>query len=83
MYKLYTLDNQFIEKAYLVPVNFTGIVSMNNGSKWWYLNGKQHRIDGPAIILHDGSKEYYVHDVKITEQHFNILLNTIKLKELL
>ena len=28
--------------------------------KEWYLNGKLHRVDGPAIIKHDGKKEWFL-----------------------
>ena len=31
------------------------------GHKAWYLNGKRHRLDGPAIIWNDGSKSWFVH----------------------
>jgi len=30
------------------------------GHKVWYLNGKQHREDGPAVEWADGSKEWYL-----------------------
>jgi hypothetical protein len=32
----------------------------NNGNKWWYLNGKQHREDGPAIEWAKGYKYWYL-----------------------
>jgi hypothetical protein len=31
-----------------------------DGSKRWYLNGKCHRTDGPAIEWPDGSKYWYL-----------------------
>ena len=31
-----------------------------NGSKYWYLNGKLHREDGPAIFQANGSKQWYL-----------------------
>ena len=31
-----------------------------NGTKCWYLNGKYHREDGPAIEYADGDKEWYL-----------------------
>ena len=31
-----------------------------NGDKRWYLNGKLHRTDGPAIEWIDGSKSWYL-----------------------
>jgi hypothetical protein len=33
-----------------------------NGDKWWYLNGKCHREDGPAYEGADGDKEWYLND---------------------
>jgi len=32
----------------------------NDGSKSWYLNGKLHREDGPAIDSVDGTKQWYL-----------------------
>jgi hypothetical protein len=30
-----------------------------NGDKCWYLNGKLHRTDGPAVEYADGTKRWY------------------------
>ena len=32
------------------------------GTKRWYLNGKRHREDGPAIEYPDGTKVWYLND---------------------
>ena len=32
----------------------------DDGSKSWYLNGKRHREDGPALEWADGSKSWYL-----------------------
>jgi hypothetical protein len=32
----------------------------DNGNKTWYLDGKCHREDGPAIEFADGSKRWYL-----------------------
>jgi endo-1,4-beta-mannosidase len=34
----------------------------SNGTKSWYLNGKRHREDGPAVEGSDGSKCWYLND---------------------
>jgi len=34
----------------------------SNGIKHWYLNGKFHREDGPAIEHADGYKAWYLND---------------------
>ena len=31
-----------------------------NGDKYWYLNDKLHREDGPAVECTDGSKWWYL-----------------------
>ena len=31
----------------------------DNGTKEWYLDGKRHRVDGPAIEFANGSKYWY------------------------
>jgi hypothetical protein len=33
-----------------------------NGNKRWYLNGKLHREDGPAIEYANGEKRWYIND---------------------
>jgi hypothetical protein len=43
-----------------IPKGFTGIVEFTNGQKEWYLNGKRHREDGPAIIRPRGTKSWYL-----------------------
>ena len=32
----------------------------SNGSKFWYLNGEYHRLDGPACEYSDGTKVWYM-----------------------
>jgi len=39
--------------------NFTGIEEWGNGDKFWYKEGKLHRLDGPAIERQNGHKEWY------------------------
>ena len=34
---------------------------LNNGDKHWYLNGKRHRVDGPAIEYADGDRSWYLY----------------------
>jgi len=33
-----------------------------NGAKEWYLNGKLHREDGPAVELASGNKAWFLND---------------------
>ena len=32
----------------------------DNGTRWWYLNGKLHRVDGPAVECADGSSSWWL-----------------------
>lgn len=33
---------------------------LRDGTKFWYLNGTHHRVDGPAIEYSSGSKEWFL-----------------------
>ena len=33
---------------------------INDGTKEWYINGKRHREDGPAIIWADGEMRWWI-----------------------
>ena len=39
-----------------------------NRKKEWYINGKLHRTDGPAIIYSTGYQEWWINDIDITEE---------------
>lgn len=34
-----------------------------NGDKYWLQFGKRHREDGPAVMLADGTEEYWLNDI--------------------
>jgi hypothetical protein len=34
----------------------------SGGTKQWYLNGKLHRVDGPALEYADGTKYWYLNN---------------------
>ena len=38
-----------------------------NGDKFWYLNGKWHREDGPALEYANGDKTWYLNDKRHRE----------------
>jgi hypothetical protein len=38
-----------------------------NGTKCWYLNGKYHREDGPAVEYPDGTKHWFLNDKRHRE----------------
>jgi len=33
----------------------------DSDGEWWKLNGKYHRVDGPAVIWSDGTSEWHLH----------------------
>jgi len=39
-----------------------------NGYKAWYLNGKRHREDGPAVEYTNGYKAWYLNGKEVTEE---------------
>ena len=47
------------------------------GVKEWYLHGKLHRTDGPAVIHEDGAKEWWLNDVRYSEQEYYALLTEL------
>jgi len=36
-----------------------------NGDKRWYLNGKLHRTDGPAVEYSDGTKYWFLNNERV------------------
>jgi len=38
-----------------------GLVTDKYNQKFWYLNGRLHHEDGPALEYSDGHKEWYIH----------------------
>ena len=51
-------DNEILKK--LIIEHFSEIKINKYGSKYWYLNGKLHREDGPAVEYSDRDKEWYL-----------------------
>lgn len=47
-----------------MPTGFTGIIAWPSGTRKSYLNGKLHRVDGPAVEYSDGSKEWFLNDTR-------------------
>ena len=47
-----------------------------DGNKFWYLNDKFHREDGPAIEFANGTKYWYLNDELHCEEEFNRRMNS-------
>ena len=50
----------------------------SDGNRYWTLNGKFHRMDGPAIEWANGGKFWYIHGKQLTEQEFLKATNPAK-----
>ena len=42
------------------------------GNKCWYLNGKCHRTDGPAVEYANDNKYWYINGAEYSEEDFEI-----------
>jgi len=51
-------------------------IEWNDGSKWWYLNGKLHREDGPACEDVSGAKSWYLNDKRLSEEEWKAKVST-------
>ena len=47
--------------------HYVPIDTRSNASKHWYVDGKRHRTDGPAIEWGDGTKFWYLNGKRLTE----------------
>jgi hypothetical protein len=55
------LNRTFIRASKAIPYGFTGIaIRIDNKDETWFLEGEEHRLDGPAFIGLDGLKEWFV-----------------------
>ena len=50
------------------------LVENADGTKAWYINGKQHREDGPAIEYANGSKEWWLNGVEVTAETIGFII---------
>ena len=49
-----------------------------NGTRYWHLNGKLHKEDGPAIEYSDGVRCWYLNNEQLTEDQFKERMNPVK-----
>jgi len=57
--KYYSFDKVLIEESNDFPDDFSGIAVNFYGDKYWYLNGKLHRLNSPAWEGSNGTKLWY------------------------
>jgi len=54
------IDDMSIYQSLIFNMDKESKIEYSNGNKYWLLNGKRHRTDGPAIERSDGSKYWYL-----------------------
>jgi hypothetical protein len=54
------------------------MIEYADGSKEWYLNGKCHREDGPAVEYADGTKFWYLNGVELSETEWRKQTQKVK-----
>ena len=47
-------------------------ITWKDGSKFYYIDSKCHRLDGPAMIYSNGEEEYWINDECLTKEEFEI-----------
>ena len=45
-----------------------------NGHKLWLLDGRWHRVNGPALVWANGVSEWYFYDLQVTEYEHMMLM---------
>ena len=54
------IDSLSIYQSLIFNIDEENKIKYDNGSKIWFLNGKCHRTDGPAIECSDGRKCWFL-----------------------
>jgi hypothetical protein len=60
----------FNERNVLSSTEGPAFISKKDNYRAWYLNGKLHRIDGPAKAYNTGYQEYWVDGIHYTENEY-------------
>lgn len=64
-------EEEFINLKINKPrTRFSGVVTSPMGWKRYYLKGKMHRTDGPALEMNDGHREWWWHGNLIAMSDF-------------
>jgi len=43
-----------------------------DGSKFYYIEDRLHRLDGPARIYSNGEEQYWINDTELTKEKFEV-----------
>jgi len=58
------------------------VMVYDSGTKFWSLDYKLHREDGPAIEWGSGLQEWYLNGFKLTEEEFNTRTKEMTINDL-
>ena len=47
-----------------------GLIENAGGDKYWYINGKLHQEDGPAVEYAGGDKYWYINGKEVTKDEW-------------
>ena len=50
----------------------------SDGKQEWYLSGRAHREDGPAVIYADGAQLWYLNGEQVTEEEHKRRTSPVK-----
>lgn len=53
-----------------LPHNENGPAWQHENDKEYFVNGKRHRVDGPAVEHEDGHKEWFINGIEYTKEEF-------------
>jgi len=69
---------QSVSKIYglgLILHRVDGPALISNQDKFWYCNGKLHRMSGPAVEYKDGTLYWYIDGLRISKTLFTSALD--------
>jgi len=70
------IDEDYIQKDY------TGILKYSNGTTKYFLNGKLHNENGPAIIWDTGEENYWLNGIRYVKETWEIKIKQIKIENI-
>jgi hypothetical protein len=68
---------QLFSSSEKLPHNPSGPARVwKDGTQEWFINGRRHRVDGPAVTLPNGETYYYLYDTFLSKAEHSVRVNT-------
>lgn len=87
-YRIYVQDQLiYITNLQWIRFNYSSVLSRKDGPavesldgslKEWFVNGKLHRIDGPAIVSTGSLKQYFLDGEEIHSDWFDDMISEVR-----